>query len=96
MSGGSYNYAFRGVEEMAESLESQRSTPERLAFAALLRRVARAMHDIEWVDSCDMGDGKEVAAIMACIDQAALQETVLARLSEAIREAEAIMGRAGA
>ena len=96
MSGGRYNYAFRGVEEMADSLESYRASPERLAFAGLLRRVAKAMHDIEWVDDCDMGEGEEVPAIMACISPADVQENVLKQLSDAVKLARTILGEAGA
>ena len=36
---------------------------ERLWLAGLMEIVSEAMHDIEWVDSCDMGPGDEVAAI---------------------------------
>ena len=35
-------------------------------FIGLLRIVAKAAHDIEWVDSGDYGPGDEVAAIRAC------------------------------
>lgn len=65
MSGGSYNYAYRHVEEMAEQLCHSQS-PIRRAFAAHLLKVSQAMHDIEWVDSCDKGPGDEVEAIKAC------------------------------
>lgn len=94
MSGGSYNYAYQRVEDFAESLAS--SSPERAAFKKLLVKVARAMHDIEWVDSCDMGRGDEIPAIMECVTPSDLQEVVLVRLSEAVREAQIILGRAGA
>ena len=76
MSGGSYDYSYRRVEEFAESLEADQrrvegrdkyATQERAEFAALLRVVAKAMHDIEWVDSCDYGAGDENDAIMSAL-----------------------------
>jgi hypothetical protein len=77
MSGGSYDYAYCHAENFAASLEgdqqsiyegaSKYRTPHREAFASLLRLVAKAMHDIEWVDSCDYGEGDENEAIMAAL-----------------------------
>lgn len=69
MSGGSYNYAYRHIEEMAESIEnSSKNDALRLAFAKHLRLIAKACHDIEWVDSGDYGQGDEVAAITATLE----------------------------
>lgn len=62
MSGGSYNYAYYGADDMAGLLKTQ-DDPRRQAFGRILEDVARAMHDIEWVDSADMCDGDENAAI---------------------------------
>ena len=67
MSGGSYDYAFAKVDEMAERLTNDRD-PARVAFGVFLRKVAKAMHDIEWVDSCDYSPGDELAAIKECYD----------------------------
>jgi hypothetical protein len=38
---------------------------ERLWLVRLLELVSEAMHDVEWVDSCDYGPGDELAAIRA-------------------------------
>jgi 2-hydroxychromene-2-carboxylate isomerase len=65
MSGGSYDYTFSRIEDMAQSITPK--TPLRKAFKAHLLKVAKACHDIEWVDSCDMSDGDENAAIKACL-----------------------------
>lgn len=37
----------------------------RLWLADVLDAVSKAMHDVEWVDSCDYGEGDEVPAIAA-------------------------------
>lgn len=65
MSGGSYDYAYLKVDEFANDLRKIQTDPRRAAFAQLLRLVASAMRDIEWVDSCDNGPGDEHEAIDA-------------------------------
>lgn len=70
MSGGAYDYLYCRVEDMADRIVEAGDTPERRRFAEHLRRVANAMHAIEWVDSCDLGRGDENAAIRAVFDPA--------------------------
>lgn len=71
MSGGSYNYLFEKVEEMAvqmrvnnKNIQSRQVFELRQAFSSHLSDVAYAMKAIEWVDSCDRGEGDEVAPIL--------------------------------
>ena len=64
MSGGSYDYAYGKIDDLADHLQVN-SNPKRLAFKELLRAVALAAHDIEWVDSNDYCPGGEDAAIDA-------------------------------
>lgn len=64
MSGGSMNYLYSRIEWEADF---ETDTPERIAFAEHLKLVAKALHDIEWVDSCDYGAGDENEAIRACL-----------------------------
>lgn len=65
MSGGSYNYLYRKVEDFADMMRGATGPAQewRDRFEKHLRLVAEAMHDIEWVDSCDYGDGDELEAI---------------------------------
>lgn len=65
MSGGSYNYAYLRVEDFEDELTESKESPQRMIFAKLLVLVAKAMHDIEWVDSCDYASGDENEAIDA-------------------------------
>lgn len=64
MSGGSMNYLY---SKLLYQADFECNTPERVEFAAHLELVAKALHDIEWVDSGDYGPGDETAAILACI-----------------------------
>jgi len=66
MSGGSMNYFSRRIEwECICNIAP--TTPERRAFIEHLRKVAKALHEIEWVDSGDTGPGDDKDAIMECI-----------------------------
>jgi hypothetical protein len=67
MSGGSYDYAYRKIEALASEIKSRAQTSERKAFADHLLKVAKAAHDIEWVDSCDYGVGDENKSIRECL-----------------------------
>lgn len=65
MSGGSYDYAYAHLEELASNIRIRTRDPKRLAFAELLELCAEAARDIEWVDSGDYGPGDEEAALDA-------------------------------
>lgn len=67
MSGGSLDYIYSRVEEVAEKVRGMAETPLHHAFADHLVKVAKALHDIEWLFSCDYGDGQEVEAIKAVL-----------------------------
>ena len=66
MSGGSWDYFYGRLEEVASRLQCERD-PLRKAFGSHLQKCAKALHDIEWVDSCDCLPGDEVKAIKAAL-----------------------------
>lgn len=72
MSGGSLDYACYKMDSIIEQIE--REAPYRgmtvlhKAFVAHLKKVSKALHDLEWVYSADYGPGDEEAAIKACIN----------------------------
>lgn len=80
MSGGSMNYLFDKVKDADFRL----TTPERIAFQAHLALVAEALHDIEWVDSCDYGKGDETEAILKCISREAVDAEAAKAAAEAL------------
>lgn len=61
MSGGSLDYVYSQVEYAAEQMKT--STPLHRAFRSHLFDVAQALHDIEWVESGDYGEGDDVEAM---------------------------------
>jgi hypothetical protein len=74
VSGGSYEYAYTRVLDMAGEMERRElerlspDTPLRIAFRGLLERVGAAMKAVEWVDSGDCSEPHAEAAIRACFD----------------------------
>ena len=68
MSGGSWDYAYWRMEESGRRLIHENESVDRAQLGRLLLLVGKAMHDIEWVDSCDYGDGEDVKAIRAVLD----------------------------
>ncbi len=91
MSGGSMDYLYSKVE--MDGVFRQ-TTPERRAFAKHLKLVVKALHDIEWVDSCDYSPGDETAAILACLSPGAVLEQLIAEAKEARAALDAAIAKA--
>jgi hypothetical protein len=62
MSGGSWNYLYCKIDDAANNLCSEKS-PLRRAFGEHMKLVAKAMHEIEWVDSGDCAHPRDYDAI---------------------------------
>lgn len=80
MSGGSYNYLYLRVEEVATDPRVRNGGPVRRAFAKHLDKVAEAMRAIEWVDSCDSSD--DTKEILACLGPYAELEELISTAKE--------------
>lgn len=91
MSGGSMNYLYSKLEYEAFF---RTDTPERKAFAKHLKLVAKALHDIEWVDSGDYGPGDENDAIRACLGDSLVLEAAIEQAHEAATMLRAEIDRA--
>lgn len=65
MSGGSMDYLSVKVEEA----HFHETTIERKVFRDHLKKVAKALHAIEWNDSGDRADDDESEAIMECLSE---------------------------
>lgn len=90
MSGGSMNYLYSQVQHAEFPL----TTPERRAFAKHLKLVAKALHDIEWVDSGDYGPGDETESIRTCVSEATALESAIEHAHEALKELQQELERA--
>lgn len=91
MSGGSLNYVYSQVEDAAREIARRAETPLHRAFAAHVMKVATALHDLEWLFSCDYSDGMEVPALKAVITPEAVLETATARAQAALDELTAAL-----
>ena len=85
MSGGHYDYAYERIDDLVCRIE--RTTPLRKAFVRHLVKVAKAAHDIEWVDSNDNSPGHENAAIREVLGPTADAQV----LAVAVEDAKAAM-----
>ena len=86
MSGGSYDYAYRHLEDFAEALRLRTpgqcyaaSPALRMAFAEHCEMVAIAMKAVEWNDSGD-GDSDETRLIEAVVAPANIDATAVRRI----------------
>jgi hypothetical protein len=61
MSGGAYDYFYLKLEEIA--IEKKDRDVRRLAVQKVVDALAKAMYEIEWVDSGDCSPGDEHEAI---------------------------------
>jgi hypothetical protein len=69
-----------------EDADFRENTPERRAFRTHLRRVAAALHAIEWADSGDTMPGEhDTPAILKCITRADVLDEAL-RAAQTVRE----------
>jgi len=66
MSGGSMDYLYLRVDEVADELLRSQD-PLRAAFGKRLKLVADALYAVEWVDSGDLGIGDDADAIRAAL-----------------------------
>jgi hypothetical protein len=75
MSGGSYDYAYQHLDNLADAIEErekEHNSPAhelRMLFVQRLRLIARAAKEIEWADSHDTSPGcaREVDAILLAL-----------------------------
>ena len=84
MSGGSMNHLYSKLQQA----DFEVNTPARAAFAKHLELVAKALHDIEWVDSGDYGPGDEYDAIADCLRSAGAAQ----KLNDVLAMEDVVMG----
>lgn len=68
MSGGSWEYFYSRLEDVAQRLRGC-ECPYRKALGAKLQLAADALHDIEWVDSCDYGKGDDIKRLKLALGE---------------------------
>ena len=89
MSGGSMDYLYNKVED-AQFIPN---TSERKAFVTHLKLVAKALHDIEWVDSGDCSPGDDAKAIRACLQPGAVLSAIVEEAKRVRNELTAALAK---
>ena len=69
MSGGSLDYVCYKLDDAIEVIERRATTVLQKAFAAHLKDVSKALHDLEWVFSGDYSDGDDVEALRKVVNK---------------------------
>ena len=92
MSGGSLEYCFYKVDVAVEVIERRAKTVLQKAFAAHLRDVSKALHDLEWVYSCDYSDGDEVAALRKVVNKQMELEAATNDARIALKQLQDVLG----
>lgn len=92
MSGGSLDYAYMRVDEIADEVKKDAKTSLQRAFAVHLKLVAKALHDLEWVWSNDYGPGDEIEAIKAVVSNKEVIECATERAREVLNELKEVLG----
>lgn len=70
------DYLTYKVGDVASELKDKNNTLLQRAFGAHLEKVAKALHDIEWVWSGDLGEGDEEEAIEAVLVDVVADKTL--------------------
>jgi hypothetical protein len=88
MSGGSYNYIYTRLEDLANEIKNTETDYRRATLKQLLLRLSVAMHDVEWVDSCDFGPGDDHEALDALFGMFMADPIVVAKAAayDSLRE----------
>ena len=89
MSGGSWDYFCHKCADVAAELESE-ACPLRRSFGAHMQLVAKAMHDVEWVDSCDMGKGDDLESMRKVLGEGADIKEIQVLLSDGRKIVDAL------
>lgn len=89
MSGGSWDYFYCKLEEVGFRLRRD-SKPLRAALGLLLLQASKAMHDIEWNDSCDGSDTEDanIIATLGTQAPALMREAAEQAIYHAIEQAQ--------
>lgn len=78
MSGGSHDYAFQKLLDIADSFHYEeprlKHIEERQKVAKILRIMSEICHDIEWIDSGDMGGEEDWEKVNNNLDRIEIKE----------------------
>lgn len=92
MSGGSLDYVCYKLDDAIEVIERRATTVLQIAFAAHLKDVSKALHDLEWVFSGDYGDGDDVEALRKVVNKEMELEAATNNARIALKQLQDVLG----
>jgi len=92
MSGGSLDYVCYKLDDAIEVIERRATTVLQTAFAVHLKDVSKALHDLEWVYSCDYSDGDEVEALRKVVNKEMELEAATNNARIALKQLQDVLG----
>ncbi len=93
MRGGALDYAFCKVDHIIKNIRDRSEDTLHKAFADHLEKVSKALHDLEWVWSGDISEGREEQAIRAVISPTAELEQATREAERALAALQAVLER---
>lgn len=94
MSGGSLGHLYITVRDAAADIRSRRRSPLYQAFADHLDLVATALHDVEWVLSCDYAEGDADEIMRKALTPGAEMDAALRQAKTVRKELDDCIARA--
>jgi len=92
MSGGSLDYVCYRLDDAIDTIERRATTTLHKAFAAHLRDVSKALHDLEWVYSCDYSEGQEVESLRKVINKEMELKAATEQAEFALKQLKDVLG----
>ena len=92
MSGGSLDYVCYKLDDAIEVIERRATTVLQIAFAAHLKDVSKALHDLEWVFSGDYGDGDDVEALRKVVNKEMELKAATEQAEFALKQLKDVLG----
>lgn len=93
MSGGSLDYAYSKIEDLAAAVNARAQNALHRAFAYHLAKVAKAAQELEWVLSDDSSPGDEADAIRAVVSPQEELDVARAAAEQALKDLEECLER---
>jgi hypothetical protein len=92
MSGGSLDYVCYKLDDAIEVIERRATTVLQIAFAAHLKDVSKALHDLEWVFSGDYSEGQEVESLRKVINKEMELKAATEQAEFALKQLKDVLG----
>ena len=86
MSGGSLDYAYMRVQEIADSVLQKSENAHHRALGKHLSKISKALKILEWVLSGDSAEGEEIEAINNVLPLTCMLESVVNDAKVALAE----------